>query len=422
MSIPIVIPLHPAGGKFRDNTELRYALRSLEKHLSPLPPIVIAGKNMPSWLKGVTHLKVGGLKAALRLAAETYPDGFHWWYDDSVLLRGSTPDQLKVTPCCKTFRNTNTAWGKGVTRMQRALEEEGIKAWDYSHPHGPYFFDREMVDDAIARFTRPGKRISAKLPIETYMLSKRDWPRVHGEHTSAGKGFNGVIAPEKRYLNYHGMPARLLQFLEERFPDPSSFEVMPEEIQETAVTPLCFIHVPKAAGTSIRSALGFKMMARGSSHFPSTHPKVIRMKNRSGALVFGVVRNPYDRAYSIWKFFHRKKEGKTPRIDSIVRSLVAGMTLDDFWLRADIGLLQQHIEHVKPQSHFLKTTDRVLRYESLDEDWEKLMRETGRNGQRLPHIQKSPGKPWQEAMSDEVKARVREIYAEDFRNFYQQEA
>ena len=44
MSLPIVIPLHHSGGKFRNNTELRYSLRSVEKHFKDSFEIVIASE------------------------------------------------------------------------------------------------------------------------------------------------------------------------------------------------------------------------------------------------------------------------------------------------------------------------------------------------------------------------------------------
>ena len=52
----VIIPL--GNGSKWDNNELRFALRSIEKHLTGFSDIMIAGDQFPSWLTGVKKIPV----------------------------------------------------------------------------------------------------------------------------------------------------------------------------------------------------------------------------------------------------------------------------------------------------------------------------------------------------------------------------
>lgn len=225
----IVIPLHPRGGKLRDDTELRFALRSLEDHFRGDFHVVLVGEKLPHWLTGVTHLPAGGLKSALVAAAAAYPEGFLWWYDDCTLLRDSTVEELKVTPCCRGWGKARTGWSRKLESIRQRLVAEGHKPWDYSRPHGPYFFDKGMVDEGFADW--PG--MASKFPWESWILSKRDWPRCHGAVKQYYGPFRGAPGDGARYLNYNdkGFSAELQRWLWQFFPRPSRFENDGSEVE-----------------------------------------------------------------------------------------------------------------------------------------------------------------------------------------------
>lgn len=225
--IPICIPLHHGGGKHRDDTELRFALRSLEKHFKGELRIVIIGQKLPAWIQNVEHLaqtnpNKSGLKAAVRQAAAAFPDGFFWFYDDCCLLRDTLAETMRSVPCSKSWQKSGTTWGRMLETIKVRLEKEGFKAWDYSHPHGPYFFDKSMVDEGFRDW--PGMK--GKFPWETWILSKRDWPRLHGSVVQFYGGFDPSRVAGKRYLNYNGKgnTLELRDWLREKFPQPSRFE------------------------------------------------------------------------------------------------------------------------------------------------------------------------------------------------------
>lgn len=223
MSIPIVIPLHAAGGKFHDNTEVRYALRSLEKHFKDPFEVHVITDKLPEWMTGVNHIHTkGDLKVKQRLAAEHFPEGFFFTYDDCCLVRDMTAEEMKITPAGNGGWNGTSAWGKQLAKILRRLKDEGFEPRDYSHPHGPYFFDKEMFDMAFEDWPK----MSAKFPVETWMLSKREWPYRIGvvrqyyanEFSPPGEG--------AWFLNYNdsGFTGRLREYLDGLYPEMSRFE------------------------------------------------------------------------------------------------------------------------------------------------------------------------------------------------------
>ncbi len=79
-----------------------------------------------------------------------------------------------------------------------------------------------MIAGAFADW--PGMK--GKFPIESWILSKRDWPRCHGQVKQYYGPFRGAPASGQRYLNYNdkGNTPELQAMLEEMFPEQSRFE------------------------------------------------------------------------------------------------------------------------------------------------------------------------------------------------------
>jgi hypothetical protein len=239
MKHQIVIPYSPCGGKFKNGTELRYVLKSLEKHFKGDYEVTVLGPKKPSWYEGAwLEQTQGRLKSALKLAADTFPNGFFWWYDDCVLIKDQTPEELKVTPARKAWGRIETSWGKKLEQIRVRLVEDGITPWDYSRPHGPYWFDKSMVDESFDDW----KGMSGKFPFESWILSKRDWPRRFGVEAQYYGDFKNPPAEEKVFVNWcdRGMTPELIKWLDEQFPDASTNaeeqsgtveqDVMPEDI------------------------------------------------------------------------------------------------------------------------------------------------------------------------------------------------
>ena len=227
---PIVIPLHPGGGKLGDDTEAKFAVRSIAKHFKGEVHLAMVAGRLPQWANGVEHIQDGGkgLKTALRKAAERFPDGFFWWYDDCHLLVDQTPEQIKVTLACPQWRHAKTAWARNLEKIHHRLESEGFVPWDYSRPHGPYWYDKGMIDEAFNDW--PG--MAGKFPFESWILSKRNWPRKHGRYRQYYGKFKRPPASTDVYLNFNnrGFTAELRTWLENRFQDRCRFEREPSKL------------------------------------------------------------------------------------------------------------------------------------------------------------------------------------------------
>ena len=159
---------------------------------------------------------------------------------------------------------------------------------------------------------------------------------------------------------------------------------------------LDFIHIPKTAGVSICKAIGQQHGHR---------PRPIK----PGAFVFSCVRNPYDRAVSLYYFLRDKAPNYREAF------LIDGETVNTFW-QERIHVIRQH-RFTQPQAKWLDgiKVDRLLRFENLAGEWQKM-----RDEFELPELESEnvnefrPAIQWQDELSAESIAKIGELYAEDF--------
>ena len=187
--------------------------------------IAIVGPKLPSWVQGVTHIKQtsGRLKTALCMAAEAYPSGFSWWYDDCVLIKDQTIEQIKLAPAKENRKAAGTSWMGSLLKVRDRLAREGFVDRDYSTPHGPYFFDKGMIDESFLDW--PG--MSGKFPFETWILSKRNAPWQSSNVVAQYYGaFRAAPTNDRIFVNWcdAGMTPELISWLESQFPNPSPYE------------------------------------------------------------------------------------------------------------------------------------------------------------------------------------------------------
>jgi hypothetical protein len=225
MKHTIVIPYSPCFGKFKDGTELRFCLRGLHKHLKGDFEIAIVGPKIPDWVQGVTHIKQteGKLKTALRMAAEAYPNGFSWWYDDCVLIKDQTIEQVKLTPAKEARRPPQTVWTRNLLAVRDRLVDEGFSDRDYSTPHGPYFFNKSMIDESFEDWPN----MAGKFPFETWILNKRNAPWQSSDAVAQYYGaFNNPPSDSRIFVNWcdNGMTPEFMGWMQNRFPSSSRYE------------------------------------------------------------------------------------------------------------------------------------------------------------------------------------------------------
>ncbi|MFD0894014.1 sulfotransferase family 2 domain-containing protein [Luteolibacter ambystomatis] len=211
--------------------------------------------------------------------------------------------------------------------------------------------------------------------------------------------------------------------------------------------PWLFIHIPKTAGTSIERALS--PMATGVQNPkdftqeqldtfglpgglrkapPGQRPDVlsqviqhesIRFFERRGQVdgryIFTVVRNPHDRALS--ELFYLL------RTSAEARAFFTGPSwADDLKRLADFNGYISHDLGASQADWLTDSTgkircDRVLRFESLQDDWQHLCADLGITAQ-LPHIHNSKRSyNWSDYYDDEAFELIGRKYARDFEAF-----
>lgn len=166
-----------------------------------------------------------------------------------------------------------------------------------------------------------------------------------------------------------------------------------------------FIHIPKTAGTSICTAIGQRPgHQRPGHHF---------LKVNQDAYVFSCIRNPYDRAVSIYYFLR----DKAPHYKSQI--MVEGETVNTYW--QERVSQNTRLRFTQPQASWIQHIERIdkfIRFETLTDDWAEMQK-----AYDLPDLQHHnantfrPSIPWQEELTDQAVAKIGELYSEDFERF-----
>lgn len=165
-----------------------------------------------------------------------------------------------------------------------------------------------------------------------------------------------------------------------------------------------FIHVPKTGGTSVQAALRSLSGNNGSDLARTKHetpPELLARVSaeRSTELhkyrFFCIVRNPWDRFVSLFRYLH--KLGKFPVPESFVE--FAGMVDDgEEWV--------SKLHSIRPQLDFVGAPRQtVARYETLREDFATIASSLGFSAD-LPHLNSSGGPAYYRGYYDERCAQI----------------
>lgn len=198
-----------------------------------------------------------------------------------------------------------------------------------------------------------------------------------------------------------------------------------------------FVHVPKNAGLSITAALEpfadnapMTQMRRFLSLLPVKedpkkaffrwHTTALQLKRKlpakvfDGYLKFAVVRNPYDRAVSYYHYLSRNEEHHR-------HGKVQGMSFRDYLeydaARIQRGRSQTQLSCVGDETGRV-LVDRLLRFETLEQDFAELVKTVGLPVDKLPTVNASK-KPGDRSLyaDEEARALVERLYADDFEAF-----
>lgn len=186
---------------------------------------------------------------------------------------------------------------------------------------------------------------------------------------------------------------------------------------------IIFIHVPKCAGTSVKTILqqcGFRktLLDLAVEDVETGFFRLgtaARMRRHvdpdfwQRSVKFAVCRNPYDRLVSAWSFCRAGGHLDAP-FDYFVRNMASFRA---YWIEWHCTMPQ--LQHLLVDG--VPAVNHVLRFERLDEDFEVIRQLLERPDLRLPHANRSTHAPYQEHYTRELQDRVFERFATDFAYF-----
>lgn len=163
-----------------------------------------------------------------------------------------------------------------------------------------------------------------------------------------------------------------------------------------------FIHIPKTGGTSIRGGrqiAALYELREDWKQYPS----------------FAVVRNPYDRIESCWRDFYYLRGTTKLNFEDFI---VTVNTRPDLKTRIGVsGMAENHAAPMSHPVHGITYVKNVLRYETLQGDFDDFCEKNGLSKVVLPRLNTSNGTPRCE-WTQKAKGLVKHYYAEDIRRWY----
>lgn len=187
------------------------------------------------------------------------------------------------------------------------------------------------------------------------------------------------------------------------------------------------IHIPKTAGTAIRHTLLLRKQNRGG-HVPYEACKR-KAKNRT---VFAVIRCPYDRLLSNYHYarleqshYHKKGTKTEHPLRKEFSSITFEQMVDRMYAHylSGRGVMRYNVTGFLPQSFFVCDSagdiavDNLLRHETLQQDLDTFLSREGLPTQELKTMNVSRERHGSDSLSPEYKAKIREMYSMDFKNF-----
>ncbi|MCX6266108.1 MAG: hypothetical protein NTW16_01940 [Bacteroidetes bacterium] len=235
--------------------ELRYSLRSIEKHFKFDFRVVILG-DLPAWINPasilyIPHDRVEGIQEntlydaiTKQLLFNAHPDtSLHFvrMYDDIYILRDVdliTVGQFKAMyPFREVPERTGTWWSQLYHTLD-VLIAKGYQGWN-TETHLPELFNKEKMQWIITTYSALEKRLlTSSLYFNTFfpgaqpqLFSKefaiQFYDNADGPFYDSSEGDLNKKCKGKTYLNHNnaGLTDNLKNFLKTTFPHKSRFEL-----------------------------------------------------------------------------------------------------------------------------------------------------------------------------------------------------
>ena len=192
------------------------------------------------------------------------------------------------------------------------------------------------------------------------------------------------------------------------------------------ITKLVYIHIPKTAGTSVEK-YGKKHGINWGRYMKFPRPKkkikspywhlpptLFNQKKSpyNGKKLFTIVRNPYDRAVSEYKYRNeilskKKKNVSKKSLNNFIRNLEREIKKNKYCFDS----------HVIPQHEFIDEDTEVIKLENIEKDFPILMKKYNLPEEKLPKTYKTSRNVTKYDLDKKSIEILNRIYAKDFEKF-----
>jgi hypothetical protein len=232
--------------------ELRYSLRSVERHLKEEFRIWIVG-DLPAWIRNINHIahtRCEGMQENTVFDSITklllfcdHPDtgsDFVRMYDDIYLISDVSLDEIRKVKALHEYKDLGFEGGTWHDQLHRTLNilvEKGYPAWN-TETHFPEVFNKYKMKWIIEAYNALDRRLlTSSLYFNTFfpevqpLIFKKDYgiqfyENRDNEFYSSSEGNLEEKCKGKLYLNHNnsGLNENLKKFMMKRFSKKSMFE------------------------------------------------------------------------------------------------------------------------------------------------------------------------------------------------------
>ena len=175
-----------------------------------------------------------------------------------------------------------------------------------------------------------------------------------------------------------------------------------------------FIHIPKTAGTSMTKIFGEAFQKHNTA---KEVIDIIGKEKWNEVYKFSVVRNPWDKVHSWYKFRVKLNQSKMRTRPISFKDWVActyGEPKDPYYYYRAKNFMPQ-VDWLKDDRGVIDL-DRIIRFENLQEGFNKVAEEVGISAQ-LPHINKTRETDYRDFYDRETKEIIAKWFREDIETF-----
>jgi len=187
-----------------------------------------------------------------------------------------------------------------------------------------------------------------------------------------------------------------------------------------------FFHIPKTAGQSILTALGYETKQRvppnaGYHTIPKTFVEKLEIKKFDKIFSFAFVRNPWERMHSMYHYICKSDNYKTRDYIKHYRSMgfnnwmveeCANFCKSQGWYNGDY--IFQQVDWVTYNNKLISF---VGRYENLDGDFKFICDKINHPYIKLPHVHKTKKPDYHNEYNSNAYNKIVELFSKDIETF-----